>query len=235
MKILLQAKMASSDIDPEIAARLFEVKKNQLNMIGRRGYNIDREKGILQLRLDQFLNTYVPFARQQKKSFRSVLSQVYQNDAGQRILVYYADVPVTATKLGVNEMSDAIADMKRYHLGDAVIITAKALSPSASKNVAGFVSYNIQIFLEEEMAYDPTAHFLVPKHIPLSIEEQRQFLQQKQEQEVGFTIDQLPIIPAHDIIARYYGLRGGRVVRIERENMYETMIINSVTYKVIKE
>ena len=227
--------MSQPDIDPEIAARLFEVKKNQLKMINRRGYNIDRERGILQITLPQFLEAYIPFARQHNKSFRSVLTNVYQTDVGDKILVYYADVPTTATKLGVNEVGDAIADMEEYKLRDAVIITAKALSPAAAKHITGLVAYNIQIFLEDEMAYDPTAHFLVPKHIPLGVEEQRKFMAQRQNSDVGFTIDQMPIIPADDIIARYYGLRGGRIVKIERMNMYETMIIDSISYKVIKE
>lgn len=227
--------MASSDIDPKIAALLFEVKKNQLRMIEKRGYNIERERGILQLRLDQFIDAYVPFAQKQNKSFRAVLTNVYQNDNGDKILVYYADVPSTSTKLGINEVGDAIAGMEQYQLRDAVVISAKDLSPSAAKHVAGLVAYNIQLFLEEEMAYDPTEHFLVPKHTPLSVEEQREFLNQKKNSEPSFTIDQLPIIPSSDIIARYYGLRGGRVVKIERENMFETMIIKSLSYKVIKE
>ena len=227
--------MATSDIDPKTAALLFEVKKNQLLMMERRGYNIDRERGILQLRLDQFIDTYVPFAQSQGKSFRTVLTNVYLNDDGGRILVYYADVPTTSTKLGVNEIGDAIASMEQYQLRDAVIITAKDLSPTAAKQVSGLVAYNIQIFLEEEMAFDVISHSFVPKHIPLSLDEQRKFLNQKRNDEPSFTIDQLPIILSSDIIARYYGLRGGRVVRIERENMFETMIIRSVSYKVIKE
>jgi DNA-directed RNA polymerase I, II, and III subunit RPABC1 len=227
--------MTTADIDPKIAALLFEVKKNQLLMVERRGYNIDREKGILQLRLDQFISTYVPFAQSQGKSFRAVLTNVYQNNQGNRILVYYADISSTSTKLGVSEVNHAISEMRQYQVSDAVIISPKDLSPNAARDVESLPSYNIQIFLEEEMAYDPTAHFLVPKHVPLSADEQRAYLNQKRNNEPSFTIDQLPIIPANDIIARYYGLRGGRVVRIERENMYETMIIKSVSYKVIKE
>jgi len=222
-------------VDAKTASQLFKVKKHQLLMMERRGYNIDRERGIFNLTAEQFVNTYVNFAQTQNKTFRAVLTNVYQNDQGGKILVYYADIPTTSTKLGVNEVGDAVADMERYQLRNAVIITAQDLSPSAAKAVQGLIAYNIQIFLEEEMAYDPISHFLVPKHIPLSIEEQRQFLNQKQEQEEGFTIDQLPVILSSDIIARYYGLRGGRVVRIERENMYESMVIKSVCYKVIKE
>src|SRR5665647_402011 len=108
--------MSDGDIDPEIAARLFEVKKNQLKMVERRGYNIDRERGILQLTLPQFLKAYIPFAQQQGKSFREVLTNVYENNAGRRMLVYYADVPKTSTQLGVNEVGDAIVDMDKYNI-----------------------------------------------------------------------------------------------------------------------
>ena len=218
------------DIDPEIAARLFEVKKNQLKMAERRGYNIDRERGILQLTLPQFLKTYIPFAQGQNKSLRAVLTNVYENNQGKRLLVYYADVPKTASQLGVNEVGDAVVDMDKYGIRDGVIITAKQLSPPASKHINGLVAYNIQIFLEEEMSYDPTEHFLVPKHTALTTEEQREFLQKN-----NISIDQLPIIMASDIIIRNMGLRGGRIVKIERDNMFETMIPRSVAYKAVKE
>lgn len=219
----------NDNIDPEISAKLFEVKKNQLKMVERRGYNIDREKHLLQVTLSQFLTPYVKFAQEKNTTFRSILTNVYENSE-KRILVYYADVPSSATQLGVEGVGDAIAYMTKYQLHDAIIITAKQLSPPAVKHINGLVAYNIQIFLEEEMAYDPTDHFLVPKHTPLSLDEQRLFLQKN-----GLSIDQLPIIRTDDTIIRYLGLRAGRIVKIERENMYETMILKSVTYKAVRE
>lgn len=222
--------MSYQDVDPEVAARLFEVKKNQLRMIERRGYSIERERFILSFTLPQFLKTYIPFAQQQNISFRAVMTNVYENENGQRILVYYADVPTTSTQLGVNEVGDAIVYMDKYHLHDSVIITVKQLSPPAVKHINGLVAYNIQIFLEEEMAYDPTTHFLVPKHIPLSLEEQREFLENP-----NVSVDQMPVIRSDDIIIKNLGIRSGRIVRIERDNMFETMIIKSVSYKVVKD
>lgn len=222
--------MSYQDVDPDIAARLFEVKKNQLRMIERRGYSIEREKFVLKMTLPQFLKTYIPFAQQQQRSFRSVMTNVYENEQSERILVYYADVPTSSTQLGVNEVGDAIVNMGRYNLHDAVIITARQLSPPAVKHINGLVAYNIQIFLEEEMAYDPTQHFLVPKHIPLSKQEQREFLENK-----DISIDDMPVILSNDIIIKNLGIRSGRIVRIERNNMFETMIIKSVSYKVVKD
>jgi DNA-directed RNA polymerase I, II, and III subunit RPABC1 len=222
--------MSDQDIDSNAAAMLFEVKKNQLKMMQRRGYDIDREKNLLKITLEQFLAAYIPHAQKQRRSLRSVLTNVYENEAGERILVYYADVSHDSTQLGLSEISAAIAEMEKYKLRNAVIITQKSLSPSATKHIAGLVSLNIQIFLEEEMSYDPTEHFLVPEHIPLTMEEQTQLLQEK-----DLDIDQLPVILTTDIMARYYGLRGGRVVKIVRTNMYQTMVIKSLSYRVVKE
>jgi DNA-directed RNA polymerase subunit H (RpoH/RPB5) len=224
--------MSHSDVpDLEVVSRLFEVKKNQLKMIQRRGYNIDREKNILQLTLVQFSGPYVKFAQDKNTSFRSILTNVYENlSSGKKILVYYADVPSSSTQLGVEGVGDAIDNMRKYNLHDAVIITAKQLSPPAVKHVSGLVAYNIQIFLEEELGYDPTEHFLVPKHTPLTDDEQRLFLEKN-----SLSIDQLPIIRTDDVIIKYLGLRAGRIVKIERKNMYETMIIDSVCYKAVRE
>ena len=222
--------MSYQDVDPEIAARLFEVKKNQLKMVKRRGYGIDREKSILQLTLPQFLKTYIPFAQKQNKTFRAVLTNVYQNDNGKQMLVYYVDVPPASTQLGVNAIGDAIVEMDKYKLHNAIIITSKQLSPPAVKHINGLVAYNIDIFLEEEMAYDPTEHFLVPKHTPLTLQEQRAFLENN-----DISIDQMPAILSNDIIIKNLGVRSGRIVKIERENMFETMIVKSVSYKVVKD
>lgn len=222
--------MEYEDVDPKIANLLYEIKKNQLKMVERRGYNIDRERQILQLTAPQFINAYIPFAQQQNKTFRSVLTQVYENDEGKKLLVYYADIPSNSSQLGVNELGDAIRDMDHYNLKDAIIITPKQLSSQSEKHISGLVAYNIQIFLEDEMAYDPTEHFLVPTHIPLDKTQQREFFEKN-----DISFDQLPILLTNDIIARYYGLRGGQVVRIERTNLYQTMVINSVAYRAVKE
>ena len=223
--------MATNDIDMKTVAQLYEIKKNQIKMTGRRGYRIDPRETQNIASLERFAGIYIPFANSQKKTLRAILSNVYLNADGKPdFVVYFADVSPGATQLGVNELGEAIIYMRKYRVSNAVIVTKKPLSPSASNKIEGLVAYNIQIFLEEEMSYDPTEHFLVPTHIPLTPEDQNKFLNNNK-----ITIDQLPIIPSHDIIARYYGMRAGQIVRIERENMYESMILKSVTYKAIRD
>lgn len=222
--------MTSSEIDPRIAALLFEVKKNQLKMVERRGYNIDRERNLLKTKLDDFLHSYITYAKENRRSLRSVLTQIYQNEEGKKIYVYYADASPDSKQLGVKGIEPAIDFMNKEKIHDMIIITAKQLSSSADKKLESLVAYNIQIFTEDEMGFDPTEHFLVPKHIPLTDEQQRSFLNDN-----GLLIDNIPVILSSDVIARYYGLRAGRIVRIERENMFPTMITKSVSYKQIKD
>jgi len=223
--------MATTDIDLKTVLKLYNVKKNQLKMTERRGYRIDPREVQNVSSFDYFMRIYIPYARQNKKTLREVLSNVYLNSDGKPdFVVYFADVPPGSTQLGVNESNEAIKYMRTYNVRKAVMITEKQLSSASATKIDGLVAYNIQVFLEQEMSYDPTEHFLVPTHIPLSDEDQTKFLNEN-----DITIDQLPVIPSTDIIARYYGMRPGQIVRIERENMYESMIMKSVTYKAIRD
>ena len=223
--------MATPDIDLNTVLKLYNVKKNQIKMTQRRGYRIDPRETQNVSSFDYFMRIYIPYARQNKKTLREVLSNVYLNSDGKPdFVVYFADVSPGSTQLGVNESNEAIKYMRTYNVRKAVLITEKQLSPNASSKIDGLVAYNIQVFLEQEMAYDPTEHFLVPTHIPLTEEEQTKFLNENE-----ITIDQMPVIPVSDIIARYYGMRAGQIFRIERENMYETMIVKSVAYKAIRD
>ena len=218
------------NIDEHEVGKLFEIKKNQLKLVERRGYNIEREKNLLTITLEDFMNAYIPFAQNSKKTFRQVLSQTYENDSGDKLVVYYADAPKDTSQLGVDSLGDAIYEMDRYKAKNGIIITSKSLSPAARKKVEGLVSYNIYIFLEDEMAYDPTEHYLTPEHRALSVDEQRDFLSRN-----DLSIDLLPLILTTDMIVRYYGFRPGQVIEVKRVNMYNTIVQESVSYRAVKE
>ena len=223
-------EMADNDIDFDVVERLFTIKKNQLKVVEKRGYNIDKERGILTLTLPQFLNIYLPFAKQQGKSFRGVLTFVYSNNEGKQLLVYYADMSKTGSQLGVAEVSEATSFMDKNGIREAMIITPKQLSTPAAKNLAGLVAYNIDVFLEEQLGYYVFDHFLVPEHIPLSEQEERDFLSKNQ-----ISIDQMPVILSSDIVIKLLGIRAGKIVKIVRHNLYETPIRKSIVYKLVKD
>jgi len=69
----------------------------------------------------------------------------------------------------------------------------------------------LEWFLSTELQVNISHHTLVPKHTPLTAIEKEKVLQQYKVTEA-----QLPIIERADPMARYFGLRPGDVVRIER-------------------
>lgn len=240
-------------IDIGKTQRLFMIKKNQLKMVKRRGYNISREENLLSYSLDDFVKAYIPFAKKSKKTVRSILSQTYEkemkSDKGgdktegnrsrtesrnesrnERLYVYFAEPDTKHKQLGVDTISELILQMDRQKSRNGILITPLPLSPPAKKKLLELLSYNINVFSENEMSYDPTAHFFTPEHRALSVEEQRELLQKN-----GLSIDQFPIILSTDMISRYYGFKPGQIIEIKRVNMYETITPETLSYRAVRD
>jgi DNA-directed RNA polymerase subunit H (RpoH/RPB5) len=218
------------EIDQDKARNLFTIKKNQLKMVRRRGYSIEREEALLSYTLNDFLETYIPFAESSKKSLRNILTQPYKKEDGTQIVAYYAEPNIDTTQLGVEPLAEFILEMDKYKCKNGILISAKNLSPSARKKIESLLNYNIHFFLESEMIYDPTEHYFTPEHRVMEVEEQRQFLSRN-----NLSIDQLPIILTTDIISRYYGFVPGQVIEIKRFNLYDSIVQNSLAYRAVKE
>lgn len=219
-----------SEIDALAAERLFTIKRNQLKMVRRRGYNIEKqEENILSVDLQSFLDAYIPFAKKQKKSLRKILSRPYTNDDGEKLVVFYADVPKTTKQLGVDDFGEAIRTADKYKAKNLILITPVDLSSAVNKKIQEFESYNIYVFLENEMTYDPTEHYFTPEHRALKIEEQREFLKRN-----NLSLEQLPIILTSDMMVRYYGFLPGQIIEINRTNLYDTIVQNSLSYRAVK-
>ena len=219
-----------TEIDENAADKLFTIKKNQLKMVRRRGYNIEKqEQDILAVDLKPFLDVYVPFAKKQKKTLRKILSRSYTNNAGEKLVVFYADVPKTTKQLGVDDFGDAIRMADKYKAKNLIMITPVDLSSAVNRKIQELESYNIYVFLENEMTYDPTEHYFTPEHRVLKLEEQRDFLKRN-----NLSIEQLPIILTSDMIVRYYGFLPGQIIEINRTNLYDTIVTNSLSYRAVK-
>ena len=70
---------------------------------------------------------------------------------------------------------------------------------------------NTEVFFEDELLTNKIDHILVPKHIPISPEEQEQI-----KNEYGFKRNEFGKIHQTDAIARYYNLKVGDIIAIER-------------------
>ena len=217
------------NIDINKSQRLFEIKKNQLKMVKRRGFDIKSEEPLLSYSLENFLDVYVPFAKQQKKSMRNVLSSRYINENGDKLLVYFADIS-DKKQLGVDVIGDIIKEADEYKAKNIIIITPSPLTSKSVFKMQSLLTYNFYTFMENEMAYDPTEHYLTPEHKALSPEDQRDFLIRN-----DISIDQLPTILTTDMISRYYGFQTGQVIQIDRINLFDTIVQKSISYRIVKD
>lgn len=221
-------------VDKHKAQILFTIKKNQLKMVQRRGYNIEKEIGILEdYTLENFLEVFLPLSEKTNILSRSILSYYspyYENEKGDRLIVYFSDSKKDKKELGVEAVNDAIEEMMNNKAKNAILITPKPISSSARKRIDELPSYNISVFLDNEMTYDPTEHYLTPEHKALTVEEQRDFLERN-----DISIDQLPVITTADKIVRYYGFRQGQILEIKRINYYDTMVQETIGYRAVKQ
>lgn len=210
------------------AHNLYKTKITQLKMMKSRGYDITREKHLISYNFQQFYNTYDNFCQKNKCSFRTVLSQVYTKKDGTKCGVYYADIPKKSS-LGKDELCIFLNYLDEYKIKNGILITSKKLSPGAEKSRKGLVAYNIQIYLYNELLFDPTEHYMVPKHELLSPSEVSQLLMNN-----NINVNDMPLIKKTDTIVRYLGAKTGDIIRIHRINMINGISMKNIVYRLVQ-
>ena len=103
--------------------------------------------------------------------------------------------------------------------------------------------YMIQIFLDATLMYNPTKHVLYQKHIPLTDEEAKQFLE-KNKNKAG----QMPLLKyvnrfspklksqagETDSIVKYFAFEPGQIIRIIRKDSVIEKISDEIeTYRLV--
>lgn len=248
-------------ISTQTAVRLLGVKQNQLKMVRDRGYNIEPEEPILDCdpenpdHIAYFIQTYQP---KDKTPFREGLSAEYQNELKDVLAVFYPSADPGTTKLGVNPIA-RITDRanKIQKLRGLIIISDTDLSTTSAKLLAGIKAgkvadkpgdmvqtktYPVQFFFDDQLIYNPTEHYLVPKHIALTPEEQKDYYERSHTRPNQMAILRYVDIASRlvekdqkykiDPIVAWYGWRPGQVVKIERVNFItETLVERSVTFR----
>lgn len=93
-----------------------------------------------------------------------------------------------------------------------ILIWSEKMSPAAKKTMIEMGSeYILEDFAEADLLVNITKHFLVPKHAIMSAEDKSALIKRYRLKDT-----QLPRILITDPVARYYGMRRGQVMRIER-------------------
>lgn len=215
--------------------KLLRIKKTQIEMIRDRGYDIGLDKEYLDMSYTQFYDKFKDFSIQE---LFSSLSKIYYNEQGQTTSVFYS-IPTNKHLSATDIMPIFESIEKNSNMRKFIVVSENSPSPELKKQIANLESKNlygslsnsirIQIFMYNELIFNPTKHFLVPKHRIMSEDEAKELLKYVR-------IEDLARLSDMDIQVRYLGAERLSILEILREdlNPYSDNIIHkSLFYRVV--
>lgn len=126
------------------------------------------------------------------------------------------------SKFNVESIQEYISMMKKMDVWNCIIVYRDNVTPVAKKIVEESQEMTIELFNEDELQFNITKHFLVPKHELIY----KKGTKECQEFKKKYT-DRFPIILKTDPICRFYGYQKGDIIKITRRNGF-------VTYRICK-
>lgn len=130
------------------------------------------------------------------------------NKKGEHICVFTH----ICSKFNIDRVKEYISHMHKMEYNHCIIIYSGSSTPMATKLAESSIEIDMELFTEEELQYNITKHYLVPKHIKLSDEDAESF---KIKYGTKF-----PVILRSDPIARFYHYKRGDVIKIERNGAF---------------
>ena len=219
---------------------IFRVKTTQLEMLLERGFNIRDEEYILEIGQkhpeDAHLRYYQicqQLTETTGKTIRQIMTRIYDSmDGTQQILVYYTETPAGGKKVGKDVAEQVVHKLQTENLAHVIIISDSVLSPDAQKEFIKMPSYRMEYFHYNDLIFNPTKHFLNPKHRLLSKDAAQKILKEAKDREIEF--DNFPKMSYQNMIARYYGALPGQVFVINRRPLgYSALAADTLTYRVV--
>jgi len=219
--------MAASD---EEIGKLFRVRQTVLKMLSDRNYDVggddDEESGQT---IDGFKARFlieVNAAGGENNNNINRKKEYKINRQGMRIsgkhrrdqsdmFVFFPEenrVGVKTIEKYIEFMHDSLKENKDTTAKcRGIVVVQTSLSSYAKDQLHKFPEIVMECFTESELVVNVTQHMLVPKHTLLSLDEKKELLLRYKLRET-----QLPRIQIADPLSRYFGLRRGDVMKIER-------------------
>lgn len=133
-----------------------------------------------------------------------------------------AFIPKNMTKFNVDRIQEYISMIKKMDVWHCLIVYKDTVTPIAKKVVEESKDIIIELFNVEELQYNITKHYLVPKHELLFKKKSKECEQFKKKYS-----DKFPIILKNDPVSRFYGYEKGDIIKITRNNGY-------ITYRIVR-
>lgn len=212
---------------------LMMAKRTQVEMLRDRGFDItsNGEVNLLTTSIDDMIAFYSNLSKTNNMTIRETLSRGYKrtNIGGSVETIYVYYIPnVMGESVKTSEIGPFIDIVDKYSYNSYILITGRKLTPVAHDSIR-VKSKRIEVFMEDELNINPTKHVNVPRHEPISDQEQAEILKRN-----NWNIIDIPKLQPQKIIARYYGFKSGQMIRIHRFNPISgTMVDNILFYRVI--
>jgi DNA-directed RNA polymerase I, II, and III subunit RPABC1 len=150
-------------------------------------------------------SAWEPIFEQFKKNYENDTTWFRVGDDKIAVKLLFRKITTIRKIEDIEEFLDKYKDHYKF------IIVSK-ITPKAYKQ---FIEYdNLEVFFDDDLLINKIDHMFVPKHIILSQEDQDQI-----RKEYGFKRIEIGVIKESDPIARYYNLKPGHIVRIERPSV----------------
>ena len=118
----------------------------------------------------------------------------------------------TIHKFNIDRLQEYISTMKKMDVWHCVIVFKENATPVAKKIVLDSKEMVIELFEQDEMQYNLTKHYLVPKHEKILVNASNSSEFKKA------TVDKFPIILKSDPVSRFYAYSRGDIIKITRKN-----------------
>lgn len=180
---------------------LYKVRETILEMINDRGYLVPESENIT---FEQFVLKY------NNKNIDIFINDEVKN---KKIYVHFHNDIKNFSKGDLkNVMQKVISEFSDEDINLILLLREKENS-AVSKELMKEAYKNVEVFLKKNMLFNITHHVLVPKHILLTKEEEKDLLE-KYNTNKG----KLPKISKVDPIAKYYGMKSDQICKIIRKS-----------------
>ncbi|KAM3173615.1 hypothetical protein ACTXT7_012159 [Hymenolepis weldensis] len=185
---------------------------------------LDRGYLVMQKELEQSLEDFKESMGDPPSRKELLMVVNHEEDPSDMLYVFFPD----DDRVNMKTIRAYVDQMQHDSCTKAILVLREGgLTPAAKSAIAELSASKItmECFYENELMVNITEHKLVPEHRVLTAEEKHELLERYRLKE-----SQLPKMQSSDPVARYYGLKRGQVVRINRPSETAGRYI---TYRIV--
>jgi DNA-directed RNA polymerase I, II, and III subunit RPABC1 len=180
---------------------LYKVRETILEMINDRGYLVPESENIT---FEQFVLKY------NNKNIDIFINDEVKN---KKIYIHFHNDIKNFSKGDLKNITQKVISEFSDEDINLILLLREKENSAVSKELMKEAYKNVEVFLKKNMLFNITHHVLVPKHILLSKEEEKDLLE-KYNTNKG----KLPKISKVDPIAKYYGMKSDQICKIIRKS-----------------